>query len=54
MPSDARLCHAGAACWMYLGDAAEGMNKISYAGYRFPPEVIHQAMALSQIHTELS
>jgi transposase-like protein len=32
---------------MYLGDAAEGMDKISYAGYRFPPEVIHQAIWLS-------
>jgi hypothetical protein len=31
---------------MYLGDAAEGMDKISYAGYRFPPEVIHQAIWL--------
>jgi putative transposase len=31
---------------MYLGDAAEGIDKISYAGYRFPPEVIHQAIWL--------
>ena len=35
-----------AACWMYLGAVAEGMRKISYAGYRFPPEVIHQAIWL--------
>jgi hypothetical protein len=27
-------------------DAAEAMRKISYAGYRFPPEVIHQAVWL--------
>jgi putative transposase len=33
------------ACW--TGEAvAEGMRKISYAGYRFPPEVIHQAIWL--------
>ena len=25
---------------------ATGMNKISYAGYRFPPEIIHQAIWL--------
>ncbi len=25
-----------AACWMYVGAVAEGMRKISYAGYRFP------------------
>ena len=35
-----------AACWMYVGAVAEGMRKISYAGYRFPPEVIHQAIWL--------
>ena len=29
---------------MYVGAVAEGMRKISYAGYRFPPEVIHQAI----------
>jgi hypothetical protein len=32
-----------AACWMYVGALAGGMRKISYAGYRFPPEVIHQS-----------
>jgi hypothetical protein len=32
--------------WMYLGDVAEGMRKISYAGYRFPHEAIHQAVWL--------
>jgi putative transposase len=31
---------------MYLRAVAEGMSKISYAGYRFPPEVIHQAIWL--------
>src|SRR5271154_1835337 len=35
-----------AACWMYVGAVAGGMRKISYAGYRFPPEVIHQAIWL--------
>ena len=35
-----------AAGWMYVGAIAEGMRKISYAGYRFPPEVIHQAIWL--------
>jgi hypothetical protein len=35
-----------AACWMYVGAIAEGMRKISYAGYRFPPEVIDQAIWL--------
>jgi hypothetical protein len=35
-----------AACWMWVGAVAEGMRKISYAGYRFPPEVIHQAIWL--------
>ena len=29
-----------------MGAVAEGMRKISYAGYRFPPEVIHQAIWL--------
>ena len=31
------------ACWMYVRAVAECRRKISYAGYRFPPEVIHQA-----------
>src|SRR5271163_2638161 len=31
---------------MYVGAVAEGMRKISYAGYRFPPEVIDQAIWL--------
>ena len=35
-----------AACWMYVGAVTEGMRKISYAGYRVPPEVIHQAIWL--------
>jgi hypothetical protein len=35
-----------AACWMYGGALAGGMRKISYAGYRFPPEFVHQAIWL--------
>ena len=31
---------------MQVGAVAEAMRKISYAGYRFPPEVIHQAIWL--------
>jgi putative transposase len=31
---------------MYAGALAEAMRTISYAGYRFPPEVIHQAIWL--------
>ena len=31
---------------MQVGAVAESMRKISYAGYRFPPEVIHQAIWL--------
>ena len=31
---------------MCVGVVAEGMREISYAGYRFPPEVIHQAIWL--------
>jgi hypothetical protein len=34
------------ACWMYVRAEAEGMRKISYAGYRFPLEVIHRAIWL--------
>src|SRR5271154_2670657 len=34
------------ACWMYVRAVAEGMRKISYAGHRFPPEVIHQTIWL--------
>src|ERR1700729_2733275 len=48
------LCRAGPACWMYLGDAAEGMDKISYAGYRFRPGYSLGDLALSHIPTELS
>ena len=39
---------------MYLGDAAEGMDKISYAGYRFRPGYSLGDLALSHIPTELS
>jgi hypothetical protein len=28
------------------GPVAKGMKKISYSGYRFPPEIIHQAIWL--------
>jgi hypothetical protein len=35
-----------AAHWMYVGAVAEDMKEISYAGYRFPPGVIHQAILL--------
>ena len=31
---------------MYVRAVAESMRKISYAGYRFPPEVIYQAIWL--------
>src|ERR1700689_1504462 len=31
---------------MQVGAVAEAMRKISYAGYRFPPEIIHQAIWL--------
>ena len=31
---------------------ASGMEKISYAGYRFPPEIIDHAMALPPVHPQ--
>ena len=35
------------ACGVLGGRVAQrGMNKISYTGYRFPPEIIHQAIWL--------
>ena len=34
------------ACGTLGSPLAERMTKISYAGYRFPPEVIHQAIWL--------
>jgi hypothetical protein len=34
------------ACWINVCAVTEGMRKISYAGYRFPPEVINQAIWL--------
>jgi len=37
---------SAASCWMCVGAVAEGMRKISYSGYRFPPEIIHQAIWL--------
>jgi putative transposase len=51
LPMAHQIGHGGfvtpaVACWMYVRAVAEGMRKISYAGYRFPPEVIHQAIWL--------
>jgi putative transposase len=34
------------ACGLACGSLPKGMKKISYAGYRFPPEIIHQAIWL--------
>ena len=34
------------ACGPARGRITEWMKKISYAGYRFPPEIIHQAIWL--------
>jgi putative transposase len=34
------------ACGPARGLITEQMKKISYAGYRFPPEIIHQAIWL--------
>ena len=34
------------ACCLACGSLAKGMNKISYKGYRFPPEIIQQAIWL--------
>jgi transposase-like protein len=39
-------CHGGWACCRPGGSVAKGMTKISYAGYRFPPEIIQQAIWL--------
>ena len=33
-------------CGLSGGPLAKGMPKISYSGYRFPPEIIHQAVWL--------
>jgi putative transposase len=46
MPNADGFVTPAAACWMYAGAVAEGMRKTSYSGYRFPPEVIHQAIWL--------
>jgi hypothetical protein len=37
------------ACGPAGGLVAKGMKKISYRGYRFPPEIIHQALSHYQI-----
>ena len=34
------------ACGSSGGSVAKGMTKISYSGYRFPPEIIQQAIWL--------
>jgi hypothetical protein len=34
------------ACGPAGGSVAKGMKKISYRGYRFPPEIIQQAIWL--------
>src|SRR5580704_18508030 len=34
------------ACGSADGSVAKGMKEISYRGYRFPPEIIHQAIWL--------
>ena len=39
-------CHAALACGSAGGRITERMKKISYSGYRFPPEIIHQAIWL--------
>jgi hypothetical protein len=33
-------------CGSAGGSVAKGLKKISYRGYRFPPEIIHQAIWL--------
>jgi putative transposase len=35
-----------AACWRFECAVARGQTKISYAGYRFPAEIIQQAIWL--------
>jgi hypothetical protein len=40
------------ACGPGGGSVAKGMKKISYRGYRFPPEIIQQAIWLSPVHTQ--
>jgi putative transposase len=45
------MCHDGVVtplrtCGSAGGSVAKGMKKISYRGYRFPPEIIHQAIWL--------
>jgi transposase-like protein len=46
---DARFeksAHQNTACGVACGSLAKGMTKISYKGYRFPPEIIQQAIWL--------
>jgi hypothetical protein len=40
------LSQRAGACGPTGGSVARRMTKISYAGYRFPPEIIHQAIWL--------
>jgi transposase-like protein len=37
---------AAAACWRFECGIAKEHDEISYSGYRFPPEIIHQAIWL--------
>jgi hypothetical protein len=39
-------CHGAAACWHFGCAVAEGVTQIIYSGYRFPPEIIQQAIWL--------
>jgi hypothetical protein len=40
-------CHGGSGLRSHPGGSvAKGMTKISYSGYRFPPEIIQQAIWL--------
>src|ERR1700722_14060643 len=41
-----RLCHAGGSLLDVSRRSSRGMRKTSYAGYRFPPEVIDHAIWL--------
>jgi hypothetical protein len=38
------------ACGLAGSSVAKGLTKIGYKGYRFPPEIIQQAIGLSPVH----
>ena len=44
--ASSRLCHGNRACGLADGSVAKWVKKISYKGYRFPPEIIRQAIWL--------